>query len=89
MQIVHCVLVILCCFQSCITFEVRYFSPDGKVGMWDTEEFTNPLTDFSMDDMDGEDDAESRAKFALAETASLRSTNMSQDGYAVIVKRTS
>ena len=61
--------------QSCITFEVRYYSPDGKVGMWDTDEFQNPLTDYDMDEMDdGTVDSEAQAiRSALAETASLRS----------------
>ena len=53
--------IIYVCFvfeQTNITFEVNYYSPDGKVGNWGHEEFEYPLTDDNIDepyeDMDGD-----------------------------------
>lgn len=31
--------------QETITFELKYFSPDGKVGDWENQEFEYPLVE--------------------------------------------
>ncbi len=37
--LLKCILI----FQTTVSFEVRYFSPDGKVGAWNQEEMDYPL----------------------------------------------
>ncbi len=46
MFMLNIILSILALFlQATITFEVKYYSPDGRVGTWDRDEFDYPLID--------------------------------------------
>ena len=62
--------------QASITFEVQYFSPDGKVGQWKKEEFAYPLVDITVDGADDMSESASQMGYpmSLLETNSLRAT---------------
>ena len=57
-----------------MTFEVKYYSPDGRVGDWNTEQFSCPLIeDVSDDNVIGDVKGQKYISPVLAETASIRS----------------